>query len=75
MSSSRGGGFSGVLGRSNQIHKMFRSKAFSARPVCFLKTVKSGPDIAMDLCHGTKDAYGGNFVLFKRSQYVPLTAT
>jgi hypothetical protein len=31
---------------------MFRSKAFSARPAYFLSTVKSRPDIAMDLCHG-----------------------
>jgi hypothetical protein len=35
---------------------MFRSKAFSARPVYFLGTVKSRPDIAMDLRHGKKDA-------------------
>ena len=28
---------------------MFRSKAFSAQPVCFLGTVKSRLDIAMDL--------------------------
>jgi hypothetical protein len=37
---------------------MFRSKAFSARPVHFLSTVKSRPDIGIDLGHGKKDAYG-----------------
>jgi len=47
----------GVLDGSNQIHKMFRSKAFSARPVYFLSIVKNGPEIAMDLCHGKKDVY------------------
>jgi hypothetical protein len=39
------------------IDKMFRSKPFSARPVYFLSIVKSRPEIAMDLCHGKKDAY------------------
>jgi len=42
---------------------MFRSKAFSARSVYFLSTVESRPDIAMDLCHGKKDAYYGRFQL------------
>jgi hypothetical protein len=36
---------------------MFRSKAFSARPVYFLSIVKSRSEIAMDLCHGKKHAY------------------
>jgi hypothetical protein len=36
---------------------MFRSKAFSARPVYFLSAIKSRPDIAIDLCHRKKDAY------------------
>jgi hypothetical protein len=49
-----GGTLFGVLERSNQIHEMLRSKAFSARPVYFRCTVKSRPDIAMDLCHGKK---------------------
>jgi hypothetical protein len=34
-----------------------QSKAFSARPVYLLRIAKSRPEIAVDLCHGKKDAY------------------
>ena len=33
---------------------IFGSKAFSARPVYFLKAVKSRPGIAVNLCHEKK---------------------
>jgi hypothetical protein len=49
---------------------MFRSKAFSARPVYFLSAVKSRPDIAIDLCHGKKDAYAKKGILDRRAKGV-----
>jgi hypothetical protein len=54
---TKDGGFPGSWGVPIKSIKMFRSKAFSARPVYFLSIAKSRPEIAMDLCHGKKDAY------------------
>jgi hypothetical protein len=48
-------GFPGSWGVPIKSIKMFRSKAFSARPVHFLRIVKSRLEIATDFCHGKKD--------------------
>jgi hypothetical protein len=62
---TKDGGFWGPWSVPIKSIKMFRSKAFSARPAYFLSTLKSRPDIAMDLCHGKKGAYS-SIVLIDR---------